>query len=329
MSETTTNRPPLEASSRIMAEAAAKRGIECQLLGDRQTILMSKNGHQWYTRGSRTSWQSSVGKTIADYKPLTKLVLSHFQLPTAPFVLIKSEADFDQLSQLQFPVVVKPVGGRHGKDVSVGVADAAAVRELWLGQQQPELICEEMLQGTEYRVVCVDYQLVAVAFRKPAHVVGDGEHTIAELIEIKNQHPWRGKGHTYNLTLIEVDDTVRQNLADQKLELEAVVPPGQEVTLRKTANLSTGGEAWDVTDQVCPENKTLFEAIARACDLNVIGIDIMCQDLATPIVNQTRAGVIEVNASPGLRMHHYPIQGQPRDVASAILEMIEQKVKSL
>jgi cyanophycin synthetase len=184
------------------------------------------------------------------------------------------------------------------------------------------------LQGTEYRVVCVDYQFVAAAFRKPAHVVGDGQHSIEELVAEKNQHPWRGKGHINNLSLIEIDELVVSYLQNQGYEPSSVPATGVEVALRKTANLSTGGEAWDVTDTVGPENKALFESIARACDLNVCGIDIMCSSLSEPITQQAQAGVIEVNASPGLRMHHYPIQGTPRDVAGIILKSLLKKVSA-
>jgi cyanophycin synthetase len=182
------------------------------------------------------------------------------------------------------------------------------------------MLFEEMLRGTEYRVVCIDYTLQAVAFRKPAHVIGDGTHTIQQLIDEKNRHPWRGEGHENNLTKIIVDETVHNVLAEQQLTLDAVPTQDREVLLRKTANLSTGGEAWDVTDQVCAENKFLFEKIARVCDLSIVGIDVMCESLSTPIEQQSHAGVIEVNASPGLRMHHYPIQGKARNVAQTILE---------
>ena len=115
---------------------------------------------------------------------------------------------------------------------------------------------------------------------------------------------------------------MKENLHELSFTLETVLPEGSEVALRKTANLSTGGEAWDVTDSVSPENQALFEKIARACDLNTIGIDMMCQSLETPIIDQPHAGVIEVNASPGLRMHHFPMQGTPRNVAQSILKKV-------
>lgn len=311
----------LNASSRIMYTAAQAQGITCTLFGDNDTIHMQKDGKQWYTRGSRTSLQSSVGKTIADYKPLTKNVLRHFNLPTARGVVVTKEAEIGAVNELTFPLVMKPVDERHGKGVIVGIKTLEDAQERFKAQEG-RVLFEEMLQGIEYRIVCVNFQFTAAAFRKPAHVVGNGTSTITELIAEKNKHPWRSSGHTNNLSRIEVDDMVIQYLAEQNLTIESIPENNKEVLLRKTANLSTGGEAWDVTDSVCAENRALFEQIARVCDLNIVGIDIMCTSLETPLLEQEKAGVIEVNASPGLRMHHFPMQGTPRDVAGKILQMV-------
>lgn len=313
----------MNASTRIMYEEAQKMGITCTPLGDKETIIMEKSGKKWLTRGSRTSIQSSVGKTIADNKSLTKRMLNHYKLPTATYADVRSAADFNNLDALSFPLVMKPIEGTHGKGVIVGIKTREEAETLFTQQESP-VIFEELLSGIEYRIVCVDFHFVAAAFRKPAFVTGDDTHTIQELVDIKNQHPWRGTGHEANLTLIEIDDLVIDFLAVQGFTPSSVVPKDVEVKLRKTANLSTGGEAWDVTDSVCQENKLLFEEIAKACDLNIIGIDIMCTDLSKPLIEQPAAGVIEVNSSPGLRMHHYPIQGQARNIAKIILESVYQ-----
>jgi cyanophycin synthetase len=282
---------------------------------------MEQDGKSWYVRGSRTSLQSSVGKTIADFKPLTKSILQHFGLPTARGITITTTEELPQLTQLTFPLVMKPVDDRHGRGVQVGITSLSEATHLFTAYGK-RVIFEEMLKGTEYRIVCVDYKFVAAAFRKPAFVTGDGKLTIAELVAEKNKHPWRGSGHENNLSLIEIDELVIAHLAEQGMTPQSIPQQKVEVFLRKTANLSTGGEAWDVTDTVCAENRVLFEKIAKACDLNVIGIDIMCQTLTEPITAQKHAGVIEVNASPGLRMHHFPMQGTSKNVAKIILETV-------
>lgn len=309
-------------SSKIMMEEATKRGIECHLFDDNKTVLMKKNGVSWFTRGARTSLQSSIGKTIADKKHLTKKILSYYSLPTANYQVVKKAADLASLNQLRFPLVMKPLDGNGGTGVIVGLKTPAEAEEAFTSAGKTMLF-EEMLTGTEYRVVCVNYKFVAASFRKAAYVTGDGQSTIQQLIDAKNSHPWRGEGHESFLTTIKPDELLQKNLAELDLTLDSVPTTGQEVTLRKTVNLSTGGEPWDVTDQVSPDNQQLFEQIAKVCDLNVIGIDMMCESLTTPISQQPTAGVIEVNAAPGLRMHHYPLQGTPRNVAAAVLNMVE------
>lgn len=319
--------PNLDASARILNQAALERGVTCTYFDHPNLILMEKDDKQWYTCGSRTSLQSSVGRTIANNKSLSKKVFNHFDLPTAKAVKVKTLADLEQIKNLNFPLVMKPISGAHGRGVIVGLQDYQAAQKAFQNDPQ-SMIVEETLAGTEYRIVCVDFKFVAAAFRKPAHVVGTGKDSIQQLIDQKNQHPWRGEGHQGNLTKIMVDEIVKANLAEQNVSLEDTPAKDQYVFLRKTANLSTGGEAWDVTDEVCPENIALFEKIAKSCDLNTLGIDIMCQSLREPIVQQAKAGIIEINGSPGLRMHHFPIQGKPRDVANKILDMVEKNYKT-
>ncbi len=308
-----------------MLQAAQSRSIECVIMPDYKTILMTKNNQSWYTRGSRTSFQSAIGQTIANNKAITKQFLTAYNIPTAKAVRVAKSSELEHISQLAWPLVMKPTLGTYGRGVVIGLNSLEEARTAWQNSSEPVLF-EETLQGTEYRIVCVDFKFVAAAFRKPAHVVGDGNHTIAELIALKNQHPDRAEGHRGNLSLITVDAELERIIGLQNLNLDSVPTADQEVVLRKTANLSTGGEARNVTDQVCAENQALFEHIARICDLNVIGIDVMCADLKTPMINQPKAGVIEINKSPGLRMHHHPSVGESIDVASKILDMTEQSL---
>ncbi|MBW7944038.1 hypothetical protein H3C70_01415 [Patescibacteria group bacterium] len=309
-------------SSAIMMEEATKRGIDCHIFDDRKTVLMKKNDKSWFTRGARTSLQSSIGKTIADKKQLTKKILSYYNLPTAKYVQVNKVEEIEQINTLKFPVVMKPLDGNAGKGVVVGIKTFEEARQYFVDAGKPQLF-EEILTGTEYRIVCINFQFTAAAFRKAAFVTGDGTSTVQQLIDQKNSHPWRGEGHESKLTKIKVDQLVLGYLSEQGFDLQSVPPKDTEVKLRKTVNLSTGGEPWDVTELVCEENKRLFEQIAKVCDLNVIGIDMMCESLERPIVEQPTAGVIEVNAAPGLRMHHYPVQGQARNVAARILDMVE------
>jgi cyanophycin synthetase len=308
----------LDASARLMYESAQALGISCTIMPDNQTILMKQGVLQWYSRGSRTSTQSAIGQTIVGNKAIAKKFLHAFQIPTAQSVSVTQPSELTRLTALELPLVMKPTKGAHGRGVIVGIQSLAEAEIAFHKLAEPVLF-EEMLQGTEYRIVCVDYHFVAAAYRKAAYVIGDGDHTIEELVTLKNLDPNRQIGHKGNLSKIIIDETVLTNLQEQQLTPTSIPAINQEVQLRKTANLSTGGEAHNVTHLVCPENKALFERIAQIFDLSVVGIDIMCQSLETPISMQSNAGVIEINKSPGLRMHHYPSLGEPIDLATSIL----------
>lgn len=315
----------LDASSRLMYEAAQKLGITCTIMPDNQTVLMKLGSAEWYSRGSRTSTQSAIGQTLASNKATAKQFLQAYTIPTAQSVLVEKTEDLAHLTALQWPVVMKPTKGAHGRGVIVGIQSLAEAEQAFRELAEPVLF-EEMLSGIEYRIVCVDFQFVAAAYRKAAYVTGDGELTIEQLVALKNQEPNRKAGHKGKLSSITIDAVVIANLEEQNLTPASVPTKNQEVQLRKTANLSTGGEAHAATQLVCPENKALFEKIARIFDLSVIGIDIMCQSLETPMSSQSKAGVIEINKSPGLRMHHYPSVGEPIDLATIILNSTIQSL---
>jgi cyanophycin synthetase len=264
---------------------------------------------------------------IAKKKHITKAVLVDQQVPTANYVSIKTAQDLDKLAHLTFPLVVKPTHGKRGNQVVVGVTSRAAVARIYQ-QFVPRidveegifLLAEEMLSGHEYRILCVDHTFVAAAYRKPAHVVGDGRSSIQDLITAKNAQ--RGPDQAQPLTKLTIDATAHDFLYVQGYTLTSVPARGVEVRLQQMANLSTGGEPWNVTDQVCEENIALFEHIARVCDLNTVGIDVMCTSLSTPIREQPQAGVIEINASPGLITHHFPVRGEPINAAGKIIDMV-------
>lgn len=312
------------ASNRIMAAEAVALGLRVTHLADaadgQGLLLIEGPNGRFYASGSMVSVQSAIGREIARDKGLTKAVLMRAGLPVAPGMVIRHEEDLQRLVDLEPPWVMKPLDGTHGEDVVVGIATMEEAAAVWSAQRRP-LLCEALLRGREYRVVCVGGQVVAAALRKPAFVVGDGEHTVAELVAAKNREPNRRPGHHGDRTCIDLDAEVLGELARRHLDPSSVLPAGEELLLRRRANLSQGGEAYDATDEVCPDNRALFARVAEAVDLAVVGIDVMSDTLAEPLVGQPSAGIIDVNARPGLRMHHSPSGGQPRNVARAILKM--------
>ena len=198
-----------------------------------------------------------------------------------------------------------------------------AVRQAWEQSRQytDRLIVEQFSEGRDHRVLVIGGRVVAVAERIPAHVVGDGSHTIRELIDIANQDPRRGVGHTKVLTRLPTDGTAVEHLARSGLTLESVPPSGERVWLSATANLSTGGTSIDRTDDIHPSNVTACEMAAGVVGLDIAGIDVITPDISVPF-RENGAAIIEVNAAPGARMHTHPTEGEPRNIGAPIIDML-------
>jgi cyanophycin synthetase len=217
--------------------------------------------------------------------------------------------------------------GNHGRGASVGLKTLEEVREAFHFAQSfsksraKEVIIERQLEGEDFRALVVNNKLVAVAERTPAHVVGDGESTIAQLIEKTNSDPRRGYGHEKVLTQIVVDEQTETLLAAKNYTLETVLPKDERLLLKTTANISTGGTAIDRTDEAHPENVFLFERIAQIIGLDIAGVDIIAPDISTPL-RENGGGIIEVNAAPGFRMHLSPSEGIGRNVAEHVIDML-------
>lgn len=183
------------------------------------------------------------------------------------------------------------------------------------------IIVEKYITGEDFRLLVIDFKLVAAAKRTAAHVIGDGKSTIQELIDTVNADPKRGYGHEKVLTMIDVNELTLSILKENRKKLSDVLSKGEVLKLKDTANLSTGGTAEDVTDIVHPYNIFMAERIARIIDLDICGIDIMTTDIGKPLP-ETGGAVLEVNAGPGFRMHLAPAEGLPRNVAGHVIDML-------
>ncbi len=162
-------------------------------------------------------------------------------------------------------------------------------------------------------------KLVAAARREPAQVIGDGIHTIKELIQIVNQDPRRGEDHATCLSKIPLDAISLGVVTEQGYTPQSIPAAGARVLIRRNANLSTGGTATDITETVHPEVIARAVEAARIIGLDIAGVDIVATDISRPMEEQG-AVVVEVNAAPGLRMHIEPSGGTPRDVGGAIID---------
>jgi cyanophycin synthetase len=303
---------------------AERRRIPYERLDDSSLFLLGHGRHQKRVRASCTDLTSEVGTDIAADKDLTKLLLGQAALPVPKGELVRTNDEACAAAdRLGYPVVTKPLDGNHGRGVNIDLSDPEQVR--WGFDQAREhsrtVIVEQFFTGTDHRILVIGGEVVAVAERVAAHVVGDGKRSISELINEVNTDPRRGHGHSSVLTRIEVDDCVIKLLQRSGMDLSSVPAQGQCVMLRPTANLSTGGTAIDRTDEIHADNALIARRAAQIVGLDIAGIDFVCPDIRKSVL-ETGGGIIEVNAGPGFRMHLEPFQGRPRNVARPVLELL-------
>lgn len=311
-------------STQAIVSEAQKRHIPFKRLSEGSLVTFGYGNKQQRIRAGITGNTSGIGIDLAGDKDATKRLLQSAHISVPKGVLVYDEEDLNEaLDRIQFPVVVKPVDGNHGRGITTNVMtkdDALAAFRIAKTISR-EVIVEEFIQGFDYRFLVVNYKLVAVAKRTPAMVMGDGKSTIAQLIEQTNKDPKRGNGHENVMTQIVVDEITEHILEKKNLKLSQVLPLGEIVFLKDTANLSTGGTATDVTDLVHPENAFMAERVARLLNLDICGIDVVAKDINVPLTREV-GGIVEVNACPGLRMHLSPSKGLARNVAEPIVDML-------
>lgn len=314
----------LGPSTGSIVEEAIKRKIPYIRLNKHSLVQLGYGVNQRRVQATIASTTSSIAVEIACDKEETKNLLEASEIPVPRGRIIYDEEDLQAaIDKIGYPIVTKPVNGNHGKGATTNIRNwEDAVAGLKAAKQYGRaVICEKFITGRDFRVLVINYKFVAAALRTPAAVIGDGTHTVKELIDIVNQDPRRGYGHEKVLTAIKVDDFTMDMLQKKGYTLDTVIAEGEELWLKPTANLSTGGTATDVTDYVHPTNIFMAERIAKIIGLNICGIDIMAEDLSTPL-SENGGAVLEVNAAPGFRMHLDPTDGLPRNVAEPVIDML-------
>jgi len=311
-------------STQSLIDEAAKQGIPHARMNEHSLIRLGYGRNQKLFRATVMETTGSVAVDLAASKWQTKALLEKNGIPVPKGAVVEDQAELQEaIEDVGFPLVVKPVDGNHGRGITVDVTSyETAVKAFETAKQiADEVIVERSINGDDYRFLVVDYKLVAVAKRTPAMVTGDGASTIQQLTDAVNAHPDRGAGHEKILTQISIDAHTISLLNELGLTPESVLPEGKTIYLKRTANLSTGGTATDVTDLVHPANVFMAERIARLMRLDVCGIDLMAKDVTLPVTRENGA-VIEVNAGPGFRMHTHPSEGTPRNVAKPVIDML-------
>lgn len=314
-------REALGPTTRALVLEARRRGIPVQRLDEHSLFQFGYGARRKLIRASITGETSQIAVQTAGDKDLTKRLLAGVGVPVPRGAVVRDvEEALEHAARIKGPVVIKPLDGNHGRGVNLDLRTPEQVR--WGFEQAMRhgrrALVEEQFVGRDHRILVVGGQVVAVAERVPASVVGDGRSTVKRLIEVVNRDPRRGDGHEKVMTRIVVDDHVREMLGRVGLDLNSVPAEGAVVQLRATANLSTGGTAIDRTDVIHPDNAAIARRAALTVGLDVAGIDFVAPDIRRS-VRETGGGIIEVNAAPGFRMHLEPSEGPSRDVARAVL----------
>jgi len=313
-------------STGSLVDEAVGRDIPYIRLNDQSLVQLGYGVYQKRIQATTTANTNMIAVDIAANKHATKKLLGDMGVPVPKGFRIRDVAELEKtVNSIGYPVVIKPLDGNHGRGATVGISSFEDAQGAFAKAKESSrtgwVIVEKQIEGSDFRALVVNNQLIAVAERLPAHVIGDGMSTIQELIDATNADPRRGYGHEKVLTLIQVDNQTLRCIRTRGYALESVLPKSEILYLKTTANISTGGTAIDRTDEVHPENVFLFERIARIIGLDVAGIDVIAPNVSEPL-SESGGGVIEVNAAPGFRMHLAPSEGIGRNVAEHVIDML-------
>ncbi|MDJ0508012.1 MAG: cyanophycin synthetase [Crocosphaera sp.] len=317
----------LGPSTQTLVTEAEARNIPWMPLSARAMVQLGYGVHQKRIQATLSNYSGILAVELACDKEGTKTILEDAGIPVPRGTTIQF---FEELESAiadvgGYPIVIKPLDGNHGRGITIDInswEEAAEAYDLASKESKTRtVIIERFYKGSDHRLLVINGKLVAVAERVPAHVVGDDQHTIEELITITNEDPRRGEGHDNVLTKIKVDKTSLAILEKQGLRLETVLNKGEIAYLRATANLSTGGIAIDRTDEIHRENIWIAERVGKIIGLDIMGIDVVTPDITKPL-REVDGVIVEVNAAPGFRMHVAPSQGLSRNVAAPVMDML-------
>lgn len=311
-------------STASLVKAAEERDIPWLRLNRYSLVQFGQGRYQQRIQATTTSRTSNIAVELAGDKEETNSILRDLGLPVPQQLLVRNKREAVRAAKrIGFPVVLKPLAGNHGRGVAINLCTDEDVENGFekASEHGRTIIVESYIEGFDHRLLVVDGQLVAAAKRVPGHVVGDGKQTIEQLVNKVNEDPRRGVGHEKVLTRLEFDDQAERLLAKLGYDQNTVPEKGEQVYLRSTANLSTGGTAIDVTDVIHPDNREMAIRAIKAIGLDIGGVDFLTKDI-TESYRDAGGGICEVNAGPGFRMHVAPSEGTPRDVAGPVIDML-------
>ncbi len=324
-------------SSTLLANEAIKRGIKVDHINDYQEEMafleLSCRKHFEYIIGQKSSKTSAPASYAEGNKVLAKSLLSRRKISVAEgksFHKNKINEAYEFIKTIGYPIVIKPFDGDHGNLVFIGLKNEKGCDEAIkkIIKKSKYVLIEEEFKGKEFRFITTTKKVLAVTYRDPANIIGDGIHNIKELVKIKNSDPMRGEKNEKPLVKIKIDNITKQNLIEQKINLDYIPVKGKKIYLRKESNISTGGDSIDVTDQVHPELKKIAVKSVRAIPgLAYAGVDLMTNKDISKKPTKNSYIIVELNSSPGIYPQHFPCQGKPRNVAKEIIDILFPETK--
>jgi cyanophycin synthetase len=319
-------RKELGPSTASLVNAAEERGIPYLRLNKYSLVQFGHGAYQQRIQATITSKTPHIAVEISCDKEDTHNLLRDLGLPVPSQRMIYNPRSAVRAARsIGYPVVLKPLNANHGRGVSINLTTDEQVESAFAFAREHgsgrAVLVESFVEGFDHRMLVVNNELVAVAKRVPGHVVGNGKSSVSELVDEVNEDPRRGIGHEKVLTRLELDRPALELLENAGFDADTVLPEGEIFYLRKTANLSTGGTAIDLTDVVHPDNREMAERAIRAVGLDVGGVDFLTRDI-TESYKEVGGAIVEVNAAPGFRMHVAPSEGEPRDVAGKVMDML-------
>ncbi|HEX5871349.1 MAG TPA: cyanophycin synthetase, partial [Longimicrobium sp.] len=309
----------------VLIAEARRRGIPVRRAPGEHVVQLGLGRTLRRIDATMTDGTSVIATDLTSDKDRTKRLLDGYLIPVPRGGVAQTvDEALEIAADLRFPVLLKPLDANDGRGISGRLESDDDVRAAWpvAVAEHPTVVVERFVEGRDHRVVVVDGRVVAVAERVPAHVVGDGRRSIRALAEEENRNPARDYSRpAHTLMPLPLDELTERHLARGGLTLDSVPAAGETVHLRATANISTGGTSIDRTDEIHPRNASLCELATAAVGLDIAGLDVLTPDISVPF-DENGAAIIEVNASPGIRMHTDPDVGTPRDVPGAVLDML-------
>ncbi|NED95446.1 hypothetical protein G1H11_08975 [Phytoactinopolyspora alkaliphila] len=310
-------------ASQLLALEVMRRDLSVEWL-TRAYFVTSYKGTMVGFWCTRTNLTSSVAARSTTRKDVTRLLLDRAGLNVAEgrgFGVSRRDQAFSYAEELGFPLVLKPSSGGKGRGVTTGISSRAELEAAWeaAAANTPSVMVERYFAGRDAgRFLVVGSRCVAVAQKRPPVLTGDGSSSVEQLINERNTE--RAKHAHLRHRLMVLDDTLVAELARKDLTLASVVPAGEDVVLDQTSNTSRGADTADITDDVHPSfAEVAKKATAAVPGLGLAGVDILAHDLTKPAGPDNHI-IVEINSYPGIRSHHYPDIGTPRDVAKIIVD---------